>query len=100
MYIFPVAEKGKMDRHQNDHVEHYFTADDNPAGSAGPKTRHTWSHLLRHELDWPTLRNLTVAHLLAFWGTYRVIFYGFVSYKTFFFTYVLGTATISIFKGT
>ena len=81
-----------MDRYQSDTVEHYFTAsfDDQHKPKPAPKHVSSWKHILRNEIEWQVLFQLAAAHLFAFWGTYRILVYGFTSYKTLLLSYTLG----------
>lgn len=93
-------------RYQSDSVEHYLQtssydhseAEDEERLKQSPMTdskyqHRSWSYIIRHEVDWHSLINMSTVHLLALWGVYRALVYGYRSYYTILFTYVLAALT-------
>ena len=60
--------------------------------------QRTWWYIVRNEVEWLNLLKICAVHLLALWGVYRLLRYGFASYNTLIFTYVLGTYSSLLFE--
>lgn len=80
-----------MDRYQSDNVEHYLqttSEHEKPSTSLAERHKHrTWSYIIRNEVDWRILFNMSAVHILALWGIYRGVVYGYRSFYTPLFTY-------------